>query len=92
MLSKLTVTRVTLHVGSDSPVFGDSAMHFWLDDEGGGPFVRITGCTDSDPVKFDFNELANIQEAFRILQAAEEHSCTPSWMNTATPDEPRQSD
>ena len=70
--SRLTITQVTLHRSGDNPVFGDSAMRFNLDDDGGGMFVRVTGCTDDDPVKFDFDELPMIQKAFEILRKADE--------------------
>ncbi len=70
--NRLTVTQVTMHRAGDSPVFGDSAMRFNLDDEGGGMFVRVTGSTPSDPVKFDFDELPMIQHAFEMLRQAED--------------------
>lgn len=68
---KLTVTEIVIHHEDQSPIFGDLTTSVNVDDEGGGPFVRITQATDDGPVsiRMDFNEVDHLVQAINILKS-----------------------
>ena len=43
-MSNLTATPITVsvHKSEDSPIFGNSATHVTVCDDGGGPFIKLT--------------------------------------------------
>jgi len=70
---KLTVTEIAVHKEGESPIFGDIVTHVKLDDEGGGPFIKIVQHNDTkmDEIRLDFNEIEYILKAIEMLKAGE---------------------
>lgn len=68
---KLTVTEIAVHKEGESPIFGEIVTHVKLDDEGGGPFIKITQHNDTkmDEIRLDFNEIEYILKAIETLKA-----------------------
>lgn len=68
---KLTVTEITIHAENESPIFGELATKVSVDDEGGGPFLRVTQDTEDGHVgiRMDFNEVEYLVQAINILKS-----------------------
>lgn len=67
---KLTVTEIAVHKEGESPIFGEIVTHVKLDDEGGGPFIKIVQHNDTQmsEIRLDFNEIEYIMKAIEILK------------------------
>jgi hypothetical protein len=70
---KLTITEISTHRKSDSPVFGESVIKVKLADEGGGMFVKISRerGEEYEEIHLGFDELEYVNEAILILQKQE---------------------
>lgn len=68
---KLTVTEIAVHKEDESPIFGELVTHVKLDDEAGGPFIRLIQNTDAgtNEIRLDFNEIEYILKAIETLKA-----------------------
>lgn len=69
---KLTVTEIAIHREDQSPIFGDLTTRVSVDDEGGGPFVRVTQDTTEDGpqvLRMDFKEVDHLVQAINILKS-----------------------
>jgi hypothetical protein len=66
---KLTITEISIHKKSDSPIFGELNTKVKLADEGGGMFVKISQDSDDgySEIRFGFDELDYLNEAILIL-------------------------
>lgn len=67
---KLTITEIAVHKEDESPIFGDLTTHVKLDDDGGGPYVRIMQSSDTqmNEIRIDFNEIEYIVKAIEMLK------------------------
>ena len=67
---KLTITEIAVHKEDESPIFGNIVTHVKLDDEGGGPFVKLIQNTDAgtNEIRLDFNEIEHIMKAIEMLK------------------------
>lgn len=67
---KLTVTEISIHRESESPVFGELVTKVSLCDEGGGVFIRMSQDTDEgfNSIRLDFNEVEYLVQAINILK------------------------
>lgn len=68
---KLTVMEISIHPDNENPVFGERAVQVRLDDEAGGPFVKIIQSTDEgiQEIRLDFDEVEHIVKAIEMLKA-----------------------
>lgn len=63
---KTTITQVTIHKADHSPIFGESATHIKLEDEGDGEFFVIQ--QDGGIIRLDPEELdLIIAEAKKLM-------------------------
>lgn len=67
---KLTITEISVHRETESPVFGEIVTRVKLDDEGGGTFVKLIQHNDSgeNEISLDFNEIPYIMNAIDMLK------------------------
>jgi len=64
---KLTITEISVHPSTESPIFGEQVTRIRLDNEGAGYFVRIV--QDGEPfVWLDFDELEYVIQAVNMLK------------------------
>lgn len=72
---KLTVTEITVHKEDENPIYGEIATHVKLDDEGGGPFIRLIQHSDTqtNEIRLDFNEIEYILKAIDMLKTGMEN-------------------
>jgi hypothetical protein len=70
---KLTITEISIHRKSDSPIFGELNTKVKLQDEGGGMFVKISQDSEAgySEIRLGFDELEYLNEAILILQKQE---------------------
>lgn len=68
---KLTMTEITVHKETESPIFGEIVTHVKLDDEGGGPFIKLIQHHDHavSEIRLDFNEIEYILKAIEMIKA-----------------------
>lgn len=68
---KMTMTEICIHPDDQCPILGELVTKVTVDYEGGGPFVRITQCTDegSNSIRLDFHEVAYLVKAVNALKA-----------------------
>ena len=69
---KKTILSVAIHPEGVNPVFGESATHISVQDDGGGPFIRLFQCndeTENGTAQFDLEELELVLEAAKELIA-----------------------
>lgn len=67
---KKTILTVAIHPEDVNPVFGESSTHISVQDDGGGPFIRLFQCndeTENGTVKLDLQELELVFEAAKEL-------------------------
>lgn len=71
---KLTVTEISVHKETESPIFGDIVTHVKLDDEGAGLFIKLVQYNDSqtNEIRLDFNEIEYILKAIEMLKTGME--------------------
>lgn len=66
-----TIIKVSVHLYDENPVFGESSTHIFLDDEGGGPFIKFEQCNDvtaNGTVTFnDVKHMTAVYEAAKEL-------------------------
>lgn len=65
---KLTVTEISVHPSTESPIFGELVTRVRLDDEGAGYFVRIAQDRGQASVWLDFDELEYVIQAVNMLK------------------------
>lgn len=68
---EFTTLVISVHEKDDNPVFGQSATHVSLEDEGAGYYIKLTQYTDnpeSETIKLNFEEVDDIVEAIDMLK------------------------
>lgn len=50
------ITQMTVCADGDSPVFGESALHIGMDDQGAGPYLTLSGASTQGPICVDADE------------------------------------
>ena len=68
----ITPLTVAVHPVGKNPVFSDQAVHVSIEDEAGGPFLRITELApsgESGEIKLDFDQFEAIIDAVTLLKA-----------------------
>lgn len=68
---KMTITEISVHPKDHCPILGELVTKITLDDEGGGPFVRVTQYINEDcnSIRLDFNEVDYLVKAINALKA-----------------------
>lgn len=71
---KTAVTSYSLYLEGDNPIFGESALHVKVDDEGAGPFLVIVQENDDfqGTLRLDFDEVLPLFDLLNKLKR--EHS------------------
>ena len=67
---KITPVSVSVHLKTDSPIFGECATRVSVDDEGAGAFIRLQQTHDSTEkgtISVEFEELELIVRAAKEL-------------------------
>lgn len=64
-----------MHPATDNPIFGERVTRVRLDDEAGGPFVKIIQSTDEglQEIRVDFDEVEHIVKAIEKLKEGANH-------------------
>lgn len=76
-----TPTAVAVHAEDDNPVFGETATHIRVNDEGDGPFLVITQFRESlgpGEIWLCIEEIDAVAVAARSLIAAQPDEVTPN--------------
>ena len=64
-----TITEVSVHDPNENPIFGESATHVKLADEGGGIYLKITQCNDDiEPGEVTFNCLEHLTAVYEAAK------------------------
>jgi hypothetical protein len=65
-----TILMISIHPEKTNPVYGEGSIHVSIDDEGGGPFIKISQSDDEiseGVVRLDFEELQMVYEVATSL-------------------------
>jgi hypothetical protein len=72
MKYKATILSISVHPDNENPVFGERSTHITVDDEAGGPFLKLIQCNDqitSGEIRVDFGEMEVIYATSKILSS-----------------------
>lgn len=71
MTYRTTPIAVSVHGDTDSPIYGESAVHVLIDDETAGPFITLRQVGNDDPkpgmVGMDIEQLEIVTRVAREL-------------------------
>ena len=63
---KHCIVALSVYRENDNPMFGETATHVTLEDEGAGCFVTIK--QESGTLRFDFDEFEEVVKAVNVLK------------------------
>ena len=70
MSYKTLPVSYAMYKEGDNPIFGNSALRISVDDESGGPFVRISQCNDdhTGEILLNFDEIEPLFDVLEVVR------------------------
>lgn len=65
-----TILKISVHPEGENPVFGERSTHVFIEDEAGGPYIKIQQCNDNS--ENSIISVNDIEELNAIVDAAKE--------------------